>query len=448
MLSKIGIENLDKSKFDFLSLQQKERLITLPPNLDLKEVISMMIIPEVIETELIESNLYLKINIKTKMVYSISDGRMKMFEDDQIIIRAIKLDKKIKGTEIFYLYNNNKLLTDIKLADFRTKIVDTNRIFVDMYLFIGIKCKAIYNLIIRMEDAKGHENIFISSDTGQGLKNINDECSGVFKEVKFIQGSNNISYIKNEDGNSSLCIYKINEDRNISILENSRVNSYTFIDNQRLILDYEDDVGKLYLYDVRQKSQGRVIKTRDNIKLTSPFYRDDIGRLFFIKSEGKNFTLCSVNSGFKDIKEHINVEEDSYKISNDSEYIAMLNNENIMLYNIELDEIFSVKYPKDISKNTLKFFDMKDENKMLLGAEIQGIYNFYMFNDKRKIFEKIAFEIEASKIASVILGYDEGSIIAGIESFGYYNVYKINRAGTTSEIINLYAEKIYLNNKK
>ena len=448
MLSKIGIEDLDNKKFDYLFLQQKERFIDLPSDLKLKEIVSMMIILSIIETELIENKIYVKINIKTKMVYSLLDGKMKMLENDMIIIRSFELSYRENGFNLFELYNGKKIIFEVTLIYFSSSVLENNKIYINMYMVITAKYKLGYSLGMLIKTSDFEENIYISTQEGKMLRQITFDMNIKIEDIKFILTSNIISYIKVEGEYRNLYIYKISEGYEEVILNNNLVYSYTFIDKEKVIVDsYKDDIRGLYLYNIRTEDFKPIIKTKSDIILSEVYYREDLEKVFFIKTEGEQKKLCSIKKDFTGLNELITIDKKKFSTCYGLTYILFFEVDSILFYDLKQRKTFNINYPNGDFSN-LKYFDIRENDLIMIGMESEKEIVFYIFNIKRKIFECIKVKIESDKICSAILSLDGKSIIAGINSMGYYNLYTINFDGNRKELINFDGENVEVINRK
>lgn len=432
MLSKIGVDNLENKFFDFFKFVKFSKNISLKCNSKVEEIISLMVIVDINDYEILDSSVFFELLINIKLVYKSSDGSLHIHNEESIFLREIELKNRIDGSKLFNLYKSKKLKFSVNVLEFDNYM---NNNFIDIYVHMILSASYIrgYCLALLLQTSAQEKNIYLCFDSGKDLKQITFSMNTEFSKIRWGYGRNLISYLKSgqEEG---FYVYDIKNSRETFIC--SGVLSYDFIDENNVILEINNkDMEGIYVYNRQNKKFKLAIKSAPYIKLSYIIFREDLSKIFFVREDKGSLALCMTDNNFTNFKEIIKLDSQNIHSIYGFSYVISFNEDNILFYDCKNNRSFNLLYPSG-GFSDIKDFALAGEDKIAI------LYNdgsIYFFDDKYKSFNKIQSEITYD-VRGLCFAYDNSSLYASLNIMGYYNLYKISKDGEFDEVTSLYSE--------
>ena len=445
MISKVEIVNLDNRYFDFFTLFSKTEVIKTPSYiLSIKELISSIILLNIINVDIEENKILLTIELKIKIVCTTQDDNLHMIDDRFLFFRKIEISKKIEGNDIESIFREQRLEYEILIIKKQITILSNEKILLDIQGIIGINYKRGFSIAMLMKTSEIEKNIYICFENGKDIRQITFEADTEYSLVKWVKGKNLISYVKKSFDEDYLCFYNIAENSEYEILNfTNKIYEYLFINSKKIVIDcIVNGERGVYIYDLQSEKFYKMIKNLRNIEIEKLFFREDINRIFFIKKEKEIFKLCSIKSDTTEFEEICKLSTENFFTKDNFDFIISFDFEYILLYDFENKKQIRVKYPFGNLSN-LKFNSISDKkNTFAIAMDSGKEILFYIFEKKTKSFKLIKCTKKITKIGDMVFDDKGKGLFISIEVLGMYNLYRLDLSGCLTEVLALYSEEL------
>ena len=447
MISKVEITNLENKYFDFFKLIQKREFIKTPSYIfSIKEIISSIILLNIVEVDIDIGNnkILLTIELKVKIVCVTEDDSLHMIDDRFLFFRKIEIYSRIEGSTIESIFKTKRLEYEVEVIRNQITILDNKMILLDVQGIIGINYKRGFSLAMLMRTSESEKNIYMCLENGRNLRQITFEADTEYRLIKWVMGKNLISYIKRSFDEDYLCFYNIAENSEYEIFRfTNKIYEYSFVSSKKIIIDcIVDDKRNIYIYDLQNEEFYKMIKNLRNIEIVNPFYREDINRIFFIKKEGERFKLCCIKSDITAFEEVCMLSTKNFFTKDNFSFIISFDFDSIFLYDFENKKNMRVKYPFGNLSN-LKFNSISDKkNTFVIAMDSEEGILFYIFERKTKSFKQIKCERKIHNIGGMAFDDSGTGLLISIEILGVYNLYRLDLKGGLTEILALYVDQL------
>ncbi|MGL4450544.1 MAG: hypothetical protein ACRCTZ_05060 [Sarcina sp.] len=447
MLSKLETTNLESKNFDFFSLIQKNELIEAPPYImSIKEIISSIILLNIVDIEIEENKILFVIELKVKIVCVINDDSLHMINDNFLFFREVIVSKKIEGINIERIFKSNRLVYEALVIENQIIIFDNEKILLEVQGILGINYKRGFSIGMLIKTSEFEKNIYMCFENGRNIRQITFESNTEYSLMKWVKGKNFISYVKKVLDKDILCFYNMIENSENEILNFTKIiYEYTFIGNKKILLDCEvNDERNLYIYDMQEDDFYKMIKNLKKVNLVKPFYREDMDRIFFIKRDDESFRLCSIKSNLTNFDEVCMLFAENFFTEDDFSFVISFESQYILIYEIETKKEIRVKYPFGCLEN-LKFQAISQKKNIFMIAMDSGneIF-FYIFDSKSKKFKLVKCDRKVTKIGGMCFNDKGTGIFISIEILGMYNLYELDFNGKIREVLALHCDEFEL----
>lgn len=374
MLHKIGIEKCSRKNIKFFSiLSPTKKISTLKNQNTINSIISIMVVCDVIDTEIIDFNdnisndynlnaistINVLLRLNYKMIYhSREDKKLQVINDIDYHITQIKVRSYLEGSSIKQLNHLKKLKISSFVENIDATIVDENNVMINPYLLVDIGYIKSFTLAYIFSQGSSQNNIFISYEDGTKLTQLTFSSSVKYKNLCWSLFSNEVAYLTNEDNYTSINLFNVNSKKNKKIplhFNFDYISSFCYTSNENMLLCAKSSNSyDLYRLNITTNKIEKIFNASNELNKYKPKFSLKQQKIYFILEEKENQSLCCINLNgldFKKISQNTKILD--YSVSYDEKYVVVLDR-----YKDDIDKLYLVSLDTN-KKRELNIFNKK-----------------------------------------------------------------------------------------
>ncbi|MBF8984564.1 PD40 domain-containing protein [Lutibacter sp. B2] len=454
LIKKIGINPCLKEKSKYFSLKSFEEVITLPEDMpDMKEIVSVMIEPEIISQKTIDSikglssegqylsgkKIVLHVKLKQKILYAadIAKKTIHTIQNENFQSIYISIPLLMEGTDPKELLKFEYLKTEIYTQDIIMKKINNRSIFKNVILLIDTFLIPTYQLTYTIHE-DNRSNIFIAHKDGAHKKqitfshkhyNIKPVWSPTGWEIAFLSDR------ENKNGKHMLYVYCLKDGKIKKLTDSHRfhmVSSFCWShEGQTIIFSASfKNQKQLFSIDINTLECTQLTFGNSEIKNYKPKYSPTDKKVAFFQS------ISGVSNLFVMDMERLNITKltscgfiKDFDWSNNGQYISYISGKSgecdqVCLMDLNKMEKVFLKIPGRILTTRNINFSPDNHHIAFIGSDFVT-ENIFDYDLRKNRMINVTKNLSDIKISSFVWKIDSSQIYYAANDLSYYNIYTI-----------------------